>query len=341
MRKIFIVSIISIFLLVGLVSESFAADAIKVSIIQSADSISFAPVYVARYNKYFEQQGIQLDLTMARSGDIAITAQIAGDVDFSAITLSHVLKAFDAGKELLGVANIMNRMTIAIAIHKDALKEKKVTPEELQKMPVEQRVKLLKGMKLGVSGPGAMTDLIFRYLLKKAGMNAEKDVDIVPVGAAATSIAAIQKRTVDAFAYGIPVPYEPVSKGYAVILVDGSSGELPEFKNFVYEVLTVKKDYAEKNPQIVSKMAKAIAKANNFIIDQTDESAKILQTFFSKMDTEVIKRSTLAVKSALTRDALMDREGIEAHIKFSKETGFTKKDPPLEEGRFWTNKYLK
>lgn len=341
MKKIALVLTFTVFIFAIIVLDAFAADAIKVRIIQSADSISFAPLYVARYNKYFEQEGIQLDLTMARSGDIAITAQVAGDVDFGAITLSHVLKAFDAGKELLAVANIMNRNTTAIAIHKDALKDKKVTPEELQKMTIEQRVRLLKGMKLGVSGPGAMTDMVFRYLLKRAGLNPEKDVDIVPVGPAATIIVALQKRTVDAFAFGIPVPYEPVSRGYAVIFIDGALGEVPEFNNFVYEVLTVIKEYAEKNPQIVSKMAKALAKANNFIIDSPEESVKILQTYFSKMQPEVIRSSTMAVKASLTRNAMMDRGGIEAHVKFAIDGGFIKKNPPLEEGRFWTNKYLK
>lgn len=342
-RKI-LVGIVGVilFLTLAVISiEGIAAEPVKIKIAQSAEAISFAPVYVARYNKYFEEEGIKVEV-MITSGEIAITAQVSGDVEFGAMSLSHVFKAFDAGKELLSVANIMNRMTMATVIHRDALKEKGVTPEAFRKMTIDERLKLLKGWKLGVTGPGAMTDLVFRYLVKRAGYNPERDVNIVNVGGMGTAplIAALQNRSVDSFMLSPPAPYETVAKGYGVIMVDGATGDLPEFKNFVYETLTVNHKYAAEKPEMVRKMAKAIARANNFIIENPEKTVSIMREFWPKLDPEVIKQSTMAVKETLTRNAVMDRAGIEAHGKFLFEAGFIKKLPPTEEGRFWTNKYL-
>lgn len=312
----------------------------KVKMIQSVDAISFASVYVARANKYFEAEGVEVEVTIAKSGDIAVTSQIAGEVEFGATTLSHVMKAYDAGKEILSVANLMNRMTMATVINKESLASKGVKPEDLQKMKFEDKIKILKGMKLGITGTGAMTDLVYRYYLKRVGLNPEKDVEIVPIGGAGPMLAGLQKRAVDSFMISPPTPYEAVNRGFAVILIDPAVGEVPEFKNFVYETLTVMPKYAEKNPDIVKKVATAIAKANNFIIANPEETIKILQSFWPKINPEVIRHSTNVVKVTMTKNALMDREGIENHAKFLSEAGFIKKFPPLEEGKFWTNKYL-
>ncbi len=312
----------------------------KVKLIQSVDAISMAPVYIAQANKLFQAEGVEVEVIMAKSGDIAIQSQVAGDVEFGAQTMSHVMKAYDAGKLILSVGNIMNRMTMGTVINKESLASKGVKPEDLGKMKLEDKIKLLKGMKLGITGPGAMTDLVYRYYLKRVGINAEKDVEIVPVGGMGNMLAATQRRAIDSFMLSPPTPYEAVHRGFAVVLIDPATGEVPEFSNFVFETLTVLPDYADKNPDVVKKVATAIAKANNFVMSNPDGTVKILQTFWPTINAEVIKYSTNVVKETLTKNALMDKPGIESHAKFLFESGFIKKMPPLDEGTFWTNKYL-
>ncbi len=339
MKKAIAFSTVFFCILFLLMGEGMAAMP-KVHLIQSVDAISMAPVYIARANKFFEAEGIDVEVIMAKSGDIAIQSQLAGDVEFGAQTMSHVMKVYDAGKLILSVGNIMNRMTMGTVINKESLASKGVKPEDLGKMKLEDKIKLLKGMKLGITGPGAMTDLVYRYYLKRVGINAEKEVEIVPVGGMGNMLAALQKRSIDSFMLSPPTPYEAVQRGFAVVLIDPATGEIPEFSNFVFETLTVLPNYADKNPDVVKKVSSAIAKANNYVIGHSDETVKILQTFWPAINPEVIKHSTDVVKATLTKNALMDKAGIESHAKFLFESGFIKKMPPLDEGTFWTNKYL-
>src|SRR6266853_1309893 len=63
--------------------------------------------------------------------------------------------------------------------------------------PYPQMVRDLKGLKIGISSAGASTDTVLQYLLREAGLDPKKDVNIIPVGDPATMLAALKNGVID------------------------------------------------------------------------------------------------------------------------------------------------
>ncbi|MBI4628650.1 MAG: hypothetical protein HY729_08075, partial [Candidatus Rokubacteria bacterium] len=57
--------------------EAGAAERVKVSMIQSFQAMSFASIYVARAQNFFEQEGVDLDLQIVR-GDVVAAQALVG-----------------------------------------------------------------------------------------------------------------------------------------------------------------------------------------------------------------------------------------------------------------------
>src|SRR5258708_35010045 len=63
--------------------------------------------------------------------------------------------------------------------------------------PYPQMLTDLKGLKIGISTPGASTDVTLRFLLREAGLDPQMDVTIVPVGDPTTALAGLKYGVID------------------------------------------------------------------------------------------------------------------------------------------------
>lgn len=59
-------------------------------------------------------------------------------------------------------------------------------------------MKDIKGKRFGVSTYGSLTDALTRYAVRQAGLDPEKDVQILQVGGSANALAAMQSGQIDA-----------------------------------------------------------------------------------------------------------------------------------------------
>ena len=63
-----------------------------------------------------------------------------------------------------------------------------------RELPLMDRFAALKGLNIGITQPGAVTDVIARYYLKQAGLDPDRDAPLVPVGGAAALAAGTGRR---------------------------------------------------------------------------------------------------------------------------------------------------
>ena len=79
--------------------------------------------------------------------------------------------------------------------------------------------KALKGLTFGITRPGAVTQLFPSYLLRKAGLDPEKDATFVQIGGGQALVAAMKAKRIDAFMLSAPAPYllerDKVGHGHA------------------------------------------------------------------------------------------------------------------------------
>src|SRR5262249_55666105 len=101
--------------------------------------------------------------------------------------------------------------------------------------PYPQMVRDLKGLKIGISSAGASTDTTLQYLLREAGLDPKKDVNIVPVGDPSTMLAALKNGVIDA-----AMAVEPTQTAalhcskFAKMVVDVEGGVAPLFREYAY-----------------------------------------------------------------------------------------------------------
>lgn len=137
--------------------------------------------------------------------------------------------------------------------------------------------------------PGALQDVLLRATLKKAGLDADRDVQLVKVTWAEMPIA-LQRGDVDAYSGSEPHPTLAVSEGYGRILsypYDTPIGSLNS-------ALATSKAMVEKNPKLVQTIVCAQKAAYEYMQTHQDEWVDSGRRLFG-FDPKVTKASMVNV----------------------------------------------
>ena len=172
-----ILKIVSFVLLIGslLVAN---ADARKVSVGVPVLDVTQSALYIARDRAYYQKEGLEVDLILMRGG-VANQALIAGNVEFTTVPTAG-LQAAIQGAPLKVVLSTFHKPMFW-----------------LYSRPEIRSIKDLSGKKVAVSSLGAAGDSALRELIKKNGMDENRDVAILAMGTTGTRLGALASRAVD------------------------------------------------------------------------------------------------------------------------------------------------
>ena len=283
---------------------------------------SMTPVYVAQSKGFFSSEKLDLDITSTGGGGPDIRALIAGDVEFSFTTGDNVILAHQEGKRLVMVMSALNKVFINWAMHKETAKAKGVT----ESMPLDQKIKALKGLTVGVTNPGALTAHLAAFVIRKAGYNPQQDVQIIPVGAGPTWLAALENRKVDVALTAPPVPETAISRGFAVMFINNAKGEDPSIPEFLMENLIARPETVNKDPDLVRRMVRALTRANQWAIKNgAEQVADALKPFMAKTPAELLLSGAAAVLPALNSDGRTSERSFQVTQDILEQAGILKK----------------
>lgn len=294
----------------------------KVKLTIPVIALSMTPVYLAQAKNFFTEEGLDVDVTSTGGGGPDIRALIAGEVDFSFTTGDNVILAYQEGKPLVMVASALNRLFINWAIHKEAAKAKGIT----ETSPLQQKLKALKGLTIGVTNPAALTAHLAHFVIRKAGYNPQQDVQVIPVGAGPTWLAALENRKVDVALTAPPVPETAISRGFALMFINNTKGEDPSISEFLMENLITRPETLKKDPDLVRRMARALIKANKWAASSTPEQvADALRPTFAKTDPAIHLAGVRAVLPTLSQDGRTSEKSVQATQDVLEQAGLLKK----------------
>ncbi|MBI3077315.1 MAG: ABC transporter substrate-binding protein, partial [Deltaproteobacteria bacterium] len=174
----------------------------RVRMTQPVATLTLLVIYLARGNQYFEGEGLAVDVISTGGGGPDVQALLAGNVDFTATAIPLVINSYLQGKPLLGVVNILNRSNMDVVIRKDLAEARGIRPE----MSIEAKIQALKGLTVGVTRMGALTQQVGFYFIRKAGLEPQKDIRIVGMGGDMAVLAGLENRKIDAFVMSPPLP---------------------------------------------------------------------------------------------------------------------------------------
>jgi NitT/TauT family transport system substrate-binding protein len=283
---------------------------------------SMTPVYLAQSKGFFAEEKLEPDITSTGGGGPDIRALIAGDVEFSFTTGDNVILAQQEGKRLLMVMSGLNKVFINWAMHKETAKAKGVT----ESMPLAEKIKALKGLTVGVTNPGALTAHLAAFVIRKAGYNPQQDVQIVPIGAGPTWLAALENRKVDVALTAPPVPETAISRGFAIMFINNAKGEDPSIPEFLMENLIARPETVTKDPDLVRRMVRALTRANRWALQNSAEQvAEALKPFMAKTPPELLLAGAAAVLPALSKDGRTSERSFEVTQDILEQAGILKK----------------
>ena len=296
---------------------------------------SMTPVYIAQSKNFFADEKLDLDITSTGGGGPDIRALIAGDVEFTFTTGDNVILAHQEGKRLLMVMSGLNKVFINWAMHRETAKTRGVTDT----MPLSEKIKVLKGLTVGVTNPGALTAHLAAFVIRKAGYNPQQDVNIIPIGAGPTWLAALENRKVDVALTAPPVPETAISRGFAIMFINNAKGEDPSIPEFLMENLVARPETAAKEPDLVRRMVRALTRANQWALKAgPSQVADALKPAMAKIDPELLLSGADAVLPALSADGRISERSFQVTQDILEQAGILKKRAPYAE--LVTNEFL-
>ena len=148
--------------------------------------VAYLPLTIAERRGYFTKEGLNVEISDFQGGNKALEALVGGSSDIGCGAYEHTLYMAAKGLSIKAIALQANSFGLVVGIQKD-------------KASSYQMLKDLKGMKIGVTGPGSASAIGLAMLLSKAGMTTN-DVSIIGVGGGPAAVAAVKTGKLDAIA---------------------------------------------------------------------------------------------------------------------------------------------
>jgi len=304
--------------------------------VASLPSAFLAAMYVAERDGTFEREGLAVNIVELQSGADGVAAAVSGTAQFADIGFDDLVTLTEEGEDsLVMVHNLVRRVTLALVMNPEVAREREVTRES----PIEDRYAALKGLRLGVTSPGAASDRYLRYYLREAGLDPEKDAEIIAIGDGSSLLAALETKQIDAYQLSPPTPYVAEAEGFGTILIDGAAGDVPALADFAYTGFAANRAWAEENPETVGAFTRALNSAMDKVQADTAAAAEQIAERMSADDLGILEQTLDALLPALSRDGCFDAESIRTTLATMHDVGITPAEGDPAEGALWTNDY--
>jgi NitT/TauT family transport system substrate-binding protein len=308
----------------------------KITVTQtSAEGVGFSAIYIARYNHYFEEEGFDVKVAITGGGGPEVAALISGQVEFTAAGPPNQLALYQQGQKTLSVISFFDLLTANLVINKKIYEAKR-----LGTLPIEQRIKVLKGLKISVTRLGSLTDMVARSYVRRAGLDPETDAKIIATTSGAPQLAALEHNQVDAAVVTSPMAETIVTRGAGTMLINNTNGDDPVYAPpFTAQAILVRPDWARQNAGLVKGFVRAMLRADRWAHDHSaEEGAKVVQSFLPHLDLKIVTEQYAQVKHGFPATGCLSQKGVESVIKLFELAG--QLSQPIRWTDIATNEYL-
>ncbi len=239
-----------------------------------------------RAGGFFQQAGVKV-VSNASNRGTNIAALAGSGVD---IVLGDPGEAFNARAQNLAIRSFVEtvgKFSSHVVLKADLMQQAGVT----EASPVADKIALLRGKRLGTTGPGGAPDALFRWLALQGGMDPNKDFRLVPIqGGGPGMIAGLQQGVIDGFCLSSPSADLAVLKAGCAYLFDMAVNPPPALKSFCYIIASAsEKTVAAKRDALV-RYATGIALTLRSIKQEPDKF-KAFAIPFLELDPAIAERA--------------------------------------------------
>ena len=293
--------LISVIGLIGITSTTFIScnkniddenKLTKVKLNEVVRSVFYAPMYVAINEGFFEEEGLEIDLSTGQGADKTMQQVLSKNADIGFCGPEQTIYINNQGREDYPILFAQLTQTDgSFLVGRDENKDFKWSD--------------LKGAEVIGGRPGGMPEMALEYVLKQNNLDPKVDVNMVTnIDFTATS-GAFKAGTGEYVALFEPTAsiLEKEGSGKIVASIGEAVGNLP------YTCFFSTKSYMDNNKDTIQKFTNAIYKGQIWVKEHSeDEIADSIISFFPGTDKDII---VSVIKNYKAINAIADKPTIE------------------------------
>jgi NitT/TauT family transport system substrate-binding protein len=289
---------------------SFAQERITLGLTTRAGSTSL-PFVIAEEMGFFKGEGLNA-IVVIMQNQVVVNGVVTRNVDYGG-TFSNFVGAAISG---LPVRIVMSAM--------DGSDHYLVTS------PNVKRVEDLKGKIFGISSFGGTPHSEALMILRKYGMNPEKDVTFLQIGGSSSRYGALESGSIHAAMLVPPFNNFAKKRGFNQLL------SFNEIMNIPLGGLAVHTQQMKEKPDEIVKMIKALLKATDFIRNRKPEVLRHLEVKWGIKEADVRESIYRDMVGLFTRDGIASDQTMNNVIQLVRDTRKSKDDKTLADIVDWS-----
>lgn len=258
---------LAIVIVAALGVNAVSAETIRVGI-PERNNLQYMAFWIAQGAGLFKAEGLDIEIVVADAPNMSGMTLMQRRVDVALLQPPVYLGLIAEQQPFVLFASLLANDPINLILRSDVAAKLKLDPHA----PLADRLKALKGLRIGVA-PEPPRRL--RLLFAETGMNADQDVQIV-IRRGEDQIEALTTNAVDALYAHSPYLEDALVRLGAVLIVNQSGGEVAALRNGQIHSLGATRDYVAAHPDVIEKVTRAIARAQELLHADPKAAVKAL-----------------------------------------------------------------
>lgn len=256
---------------------------------------------IAKEAGFYKKRGIDAEVVYIASTTLSAAAVLSGHIQVGMVAGIGVINSAVAGADLVSVACFVNALDYELVVQ----------------VPIDSAEKL-RGMSVGISRFGSVTDVAARAFLSELKLRPGDDVILRQIGGAAERAAAFRRGAVAGILsttgsihlLGEALPHRLLIR----------TADLKNPPPFPWICAVTTKGYLAKKRETVKKVVMALIEATHFFKTNRDDAKKIVAKYFPTVSAAYLDDNYAATVRILERLPYVTRPGMENLITEARKT---------------------
>jgi NitT/TauT family transport system substrate-binding protein len=253
--------------------------------------------WLAKEAKIYQKNGLEVETILLRGSGQTSQALLGGSLFAAPVALPQVMLANLNGADLVNLAH-----TVASVNSKLLVKPEIRKPEDLR------------GKKIATSSIGSLGDFLFRYALRKYGLNPDHEVTWLSIGTNAERLQALLTGAIDGADVTYPADVQAERKGYRVLIDARKEISYPSTS------IVTRRKTIQEDRDTVMRFVRAHVEGIAFLKQNKEFSLKVLTKYVKTTDPEYLEGSYNIFKQDFIAAPYPITKGLEATFDYVAQT---------------------
>jgi NitT/TauT family transport system substrate-binding protein len=224
--------------------------------------------WIAKEAKIYEKHGLDVELILLRGSGQTSAALLGGSIFASPVALPTMMMADLSGADLINVAHTVPGVQTKMLVK-----------------PEIKRAEDLRGKRIATSSLGSLGDFLFKYILRKNGVDPNREITWLSIGTPPERLQALISGVVDATEASYPFDLQGERKGFRVLFDARKEVIYPSMS-----IVTRRKNIVEDRDTVM-RMVKAHVEGIAYFRNNKEFAIRVLSKQLKITDRETLENS--------------------------------------------------